>query len=257
MIFFSCFMEEQTLDEILNGHVRVFQSKKGYRFSIDSILLAHFIHLKRHANTIELGCGNGVILLILAKRFPGLTFTGLEIQEKLVLLTQKNIQLNHLEDRVKVMSGDARAYNKIFQPRTFDTVLFNPPYRKLNSGRVNPHQERALAKHEIAGSLEDFLKASSYLLKSSGSVFSIYPAKRLAELIYLFRRNSIEPKRMKLVFSDMTSDAEFVLAEGRKDAGEELKMEPPLVLYDKKRNYTQDILKIFSELSLAPTGGGG
>jgi tRNA1Val (adenine37-N6)-methyltransferase len=250
-------MEEQTLDEILNGQLRVFQNKKGYRFSIDSILLSNFIALKPRAHNIELGCGNGIIILALAKRFPQHHFKGLEIQENLALLAQKNIRLNALENRINIVSGDARKISEFFPARSFDNVFFNPPYRKLNSGRVNSHQEKAIAKHEITGSLEDFLRASTYLLKSAGSVFSIYPAKRLAELIYLFRKNGIEPKKMKMVFSDMISDAEFVLMQGRKDAGEELQIEPPLILYDKRRKYTPEVIKIFKEIFPVPSDGDG
>ncbi len=101
-------MEEETLDEILDGHLRVFQKKKGYRFSLDSILLAHFVSLKPRTCAIDLGCGSGIILLILAKRFPCVNYTGLEIQENLATLAQKNTQLNGLDSCVKILLGDAQ-----------------------------------------------------------------------------------------------------------------------------------------------------
>lgn len=94
-------MEEETLDTILNGRLQVFQNKKGYRFSLDSILLAHFVSLKPRARVIDLGCGNGIIVLIAAKRFPHVNCVGLEIQEKLAELARKNTQLNGLSGRVK------------------------------------------------------------------------------------------------------------------------------------------------------------
>jgi tRNA1Val (adenine37-N6)-methyltransferase len=136
-------------------------------------------------------------------------------------------------------------------------VIFNPPYRKLNSGRINPHPEKAIARHEINGSLKDFLTAAKYLLKPTGTVSTIYPAKRLVELVYLFRKNNIEPKKMKLVFSDRTSDAEFVLVEGRNGSREELKIDSPLFIYDQNRNYTDEMSGIFSELSSFPADGAG
>jgi tRNA1Val (adenine37-N6)-methyltransferase len=248
-------MEEETLDEILNGRISVYQNKKGYRFSIDALLLAHFIALKPRAKTIELGCGSGVILLILAKRFPQLKFTGLEIQNNLAALAQKNVRVNHLEDQVKIIAGDARDIQKLFPPCSFDTVFFNPPYRRIHSGRINAHPEKAVARHEIAGSLQDFLKAAGYLLKEGGTACAIYPAKRLAELIDVFRKKAIEPKRIKLVFSDNHSAAEFVLAEGKKGSGEELNVESPLFIYDEQRHYTPEMLRIFKELSAVPSGG--
>jgi tRNA1Val (adenine37-N6)-methyltransferase len=250
-------MEEETLDEILEGRLQIFQTKKGYRFSLDSILLAHFVSLKPRTRIIDLGCGNGIILLILAKSFPNVHCVGLEIQEKLAALAQKNTRLNDLEERVEIVYGDASNINNILPARSFAAVIFNPPYRKLSSGRINPLEEKAIARHEIKGSLKDFLKAAKYLLKPTGKVYTIYPAKRLVELICLFRESGIEPKKMKLVFSDNSSDAEFILVEGKKGGREELKIEPSLFIYDLEKNYTDEMSRIFSDLSHFPTDGGG
>jgi tRNA1Val (adenine37-N6)-methyltransferase len=249
-------MEEETLDTILDGRLLVFQKKKGYRFSLDSILVAHFASFKPRARIIDLGCGNGIILLILAKRFPNARCAGLEIQENLAALARKNVQLNALDNHVEIFSGDARDINK-FPAHSFDSVIFNPPYRKLNSGRINPHPEKAIARHEINGSLKDFLTAAKYLLKPTGTVSTIYPAKRLVELVYLFRKNDIEPKKMKLVFSDNYSEAEFVLVEGKSGSREELKIEPPLFIYDQNKKYTEEMAGIFTELSRFPADGDG
>jgi tRNA1Val (adenine37-N6)-methyltransferase len=250
-------MEEETLDEILNGGIRIFQEKKGYRFSLDSILLAHFVSLQKRSRYIDIGCGSGIILLILAKRFPKTHSVGLEIQKNLAALAEKNTRLNNLEDRVEIVSGDACNLKNVLPERSFDAAIFNPPYRKLHSGRINPHEEKAIARHEINGSLKDFLKAAKHLLKPKGSVFAIYPAKRLVELIYLFRQSGIEPKRMKLVFSDISSDAAFALVEGKNSSREELKLESPLFIYDENRIYTVEMSDIFSELSRFPADGGG
>ena len=250
-------MEEETLDIILKGRLRIFQNKRGYRFSLDSILLAHFVSLKPRTRAIDIGCGNGIILFILAKRFPNIRYTGLEIQENLAALARKNAQINDLEDHVEIYCGDARDIKNIFPARSFDTAIFNPPYRKLNSGRINPLQEKAIARHEIIGSLKIFLTAAKYSLKPAGTVFIIYPAKRLVELICLFRDNGIEPKRMRMVFSNSSSEAEFVLVEGKKGGREELKIESSLFIYDQERNYTEEMSGIFNELSHFPSDGGG
>ncbi|MGP8155224.1 MAG: tRNA1(Val) (adenine(37)-N6)-methyltransferase [Smithella sp.] len=250
-------MEAETLDTILNGRLRVFQSKKGYRFTLDSILLAYFVSLKPHTRAMDLGCGNAIILLIVAKRFPHVNCVGLEIQENLAALARKNTQLNDLDRSIEIFSGDARNIKNIFPARSFDTVIFNPPYRKLNSGRINPYQEKAIARHEINGSLKDFLTAAKYLLKPAGRVFTIYPTKRLVELVYLFRNSNIEPKKMKLVFSNNFSEAQFVLVEGKSGSREELKIEPPLFIYDQNKNYSEEMTGIFNELSWFPADGGG
>jgi tRNA1Val (adenine37-N6)-methyltransferase len=250
-------MDEETLDEILNGLVRVFQKKRGYRFSLDALLLAHFVCLKSRSKAIDLGTGSGIIPLILATRFPLVSWTGLEIQAGLAGLAEKSVQLNGLQEHVTIVNGDARKIKNIFPAHSFDAVTCNPPYRKINSGRINPGEERAIARHEIEGSLKDFLQAAKYLLKPGGKFFAIYPAKRLAGLVSCFRTNSIEPKRMKFVFSDEKSMAAFVLAEGRYGSGEELKIEPSLFIYDENKRYTNQMNVIFRALALTASGGDG
>ncbi|PKN76882.1 MAG: SAM-dependent methyltransferase [Deltaproteobacteria bacterium HGW-Deltaproteobacteria-10] len=242
-------MDEETLDEIIDGRLRVFQKKRGYRFSLDAILLAHFVSLKAKSKAIDLGTGSGIIPLVLATRFPNVAWTGLEIQTELAELANKSIELNCLQNHINIVFGDARKIKNIFPEHSFDAVTFNPPYRKINSGRINPDQEKAVARHEISGSLKEFLLAAKYLLKPAGKVFTIYPAKRLAHLVSLFRANSIEPKRMKFVFSDDKSVAEFVLVEGRAGAREELKIEPSLVIYGEDKMYTTQMNSIFSDLA--------
>ncbi len=250
-------MDEETVDEILDGSLKIRQSKRGYRFNLDSLILAHFVSLKSRSVNMDLGCGNGVIALVLARRYPLMHWTGLEIQERQAKLASQNVELNGLEKRVGIVLGDAREVKRNFSANSFDNVIFNPPYRKLSSGRINPLLEKAVARHEIKGSLADFLSASKYLLKPPGRVFTIFPAKRMVELVVLFRKNKIEPKRMKLVFSDALSDAEFVLVEGRSGSREELKMETPLYIYEEQKKYTQDMKNIFSELASPPAACGG
>ena len=172
------------------------------------------------------------------------------------MLAQKSTQLNGLNSRIKIFCGDARKIKDMLSAHSFDTVIFNPPYRKLKSGRINPQLEKAIARHEITGSLKDFLKAAQYLLKPGGKVFTIYPAKRLVEIVCLFRNSGIEPKKMQLVFSDSFSEAEFALVEGKSGGREELKMASPLFIYDQNKNYTAQMAGIFTELSRFPADGG-
>ena len=243
-------MDEETIDEILDGKLKICQSRRGYRFNLDSLILAHFVSVKSRTVNLDLGCGNGVMALVLAGRYVHSKWHGLEIQHGLALLAKKNIELNGMQRRVIIHEGDARDIKKIYSPNAFDNIVFNPPYRKIDSGRINPLPEKAIARHEISGSLDHFLQAAQHTLKPGGRVFTIYPASRMAELISLFRKRKMEPKRMKLVFSNASSNAEFVLAEGRSGSREEMKMEPPLFIYQSPRQYTENMKNIFTELSL-------
>lgn len=249
--------EEETVDEILNGSLKIRQSRLGYRFNLDSLMLAHFVELRARSVNLDLGCGNGIIALALAHRYRQSRWHGLELQSGLAALAQKNVALNGLDRRVLIDRGDARDIKKVYAPHTFDNIVFNPPYRKLHSGRMNPLPEKAVARHEISGSLAQFLAAAKYALKPKGRVFTIYPASRMAELMTLFRKNRIEPKRIKPVFSDMSSDAAFTLVEGRGESREELKIEAPLYIYDGSRKYTQAMEQMFIDLASPPGSGGG
>lgn len=240
---------EETIDEILDGQLKICQSKSGYRFNLDSLMLAHFVNVNARSVNLDLGCGNGIIALVLANRYPQSRWHGLEVQAGLASLAQKNVAQNGLDRRVIIDMGDARSIKKIYKPHFFDNIVFNPPYRKLDSGRINPTPEKAIARHEISGSLEHFLAAARFALKPKGRVFAIYPASRMVEMISLFRKKDIEPKRLKLVFSDAASNAEFVLVEGRRESREELKIEPPLYIYENHKKYTPAMNNIFSELA--------
>jgi len=242
-------MNEDSLDKILGGKLRIFQKKRGYRFSLDSFLLAYFVSLKSKGKALDLGTGNGIIPLLLAAHYPHVAWVGLEIQEEMARLARKSIELNGLQDRIEVVTGDARKIEEIFPARAFDIVTCNPPYRRVNSGRINPDQEKAIARHEIVGSLSHFLRAAKYLLKPGGRFFTIYPAERLAELIYQFRLHGTEPKTMELVFSDEDSVAEFVLVEGRAGSREELTIKPPLFIYNRNKKYTEKMNDIFNALA--------
>ncbi len=248
---------EETVDEILDGGLTVCQSRRGYRFNLDSLMLAHFASVRPGRLNMDLGCGNGIILLLLARLHPATRWVGLEIQPQLATLARKNIEQNGLCDRVTIVTGDVREVHHHFGHASFDQVIFNPPYRKLLSGRINPLEEKAVARHEIRGSLKDFLAAAGFLLKPSGRAFAVYPASRLAQLVFEFRRNDIEPKRMKLVFSDRHSRAQFVLAEGRRSSREELSMESPLFIYEQPGVYTEDMKRLFSDLGRPPFCDGG
>lgn len=242
--------EGETLDELFGGRLRIFQKKRGYRFSIDAILLADFVKLKRGETVIDLGAGSGVIGIVLARRFPrGGRIVGLELQGQLADMARRSVEINQLEERVDILQSDVRGVRTSLAAESFDVAVFNPPYRKTGSGRTNPDEERALARHEIRGTAADFLAASAYLLKDGGRVYLIYPAKRMVEVLQRMRTLNLEPKKLKVVYSRASSGGDFVLVEGLKGGGEELKVLPPLYIYGEKGVYSGEVKGIFNALS--------
>ena len=216
----------ETVDTFLNGRLRIIQSQKGYRFSVDALLLADFAILEDEDIVVDLGAGCGIISLLLAlQKEPGLV-VGLELQNDLVSQAQRNVALNKLEQKVAIMQGDLR--NPPLSTGFADMVVCNPPYRRAKSGRINPDVGKAIARHEIAVSLDAILAASATLLKRKGRLFLIYPANRMVELLTKMRRARLEPKRLQLVFPDSASEAKLALIEGRVQARPGLKVLPPI-----------------------------
>ncbi len=238
---------DETVDTLFQGKLRIIQSKKGYRFSLDAVLLAHFVALRAGDRVIDLGTGNGVIPLILARLRPSVEIVGMELQEEMVERALRSLNLNRLGERVKILRGDVRSVEEVLSPESFAAAVCNPPYRKPATGRMNPDAERRIARHEIKARLADFVRAGSFLLRRGGRMALVYPASRMVDLLQTMRQEGIEPKRLRLVHSHEGSRATLVLAEGVKGAGTELKILPPLVVYTRDRKYTREVEAMLGE----------
>ena len=139
--------------------------------------------------------------MLLALKCPGAQVKLIELQESLARLAERNIALNRLEERVGVIRMDIRSLSSgkgldssALHPRSFDLIVSNPPYRKINSGLLNPDDEKAIARHEILLCLEDLVKAGSTLLQHHGKLCIIHLPERLAEIINIMRDNGLEVK---------------------------------------------------------------
>ena len=198
----------------------------GYKHSVDPILLADFVEAKKGDRVIDLGTGSGVIPVCLAKRFKDIEIVGLELQEGLVKKAEENVK----DYNIKIARGDIRDVKSLFDAESFDIVVGNPPYRKVDDGRINPDREKAIARHEIEITLSEFMKASRYLVKNMGSVNVIYHPYRLTELLSTMTENKITPKRIQFVHPKIGSKAEMVMVEGIKSGRHELMVMKPLIL---------------------------
>jgi tRNA1Val (adenine37-N6)-methyltransferase len=216
----------ETVDTFVNGRLLLIQSQKGYRFSIDALLLADFVMLGDEDIVIDLGAGCGIISLLLAVQKEPAFIVGLELQGELVSQARRNVALNELEEKITVIQADLR--HLPLSTGFADIVVCNPPYRRAQSGRINPDVGKAIARHEIAVSLDAVLAASKALLKRKGRLALIYTANRMAEIFTKMRRERLEPKRLQLVFPDSASEAKLALIEGRLHARPGLKVLPPI-----------------------------
>ncbi len=239
---------ELTLDAIRD--IRLYQNKKGYRFSVDALLLYSFVNLRRAERIADLGAGSGIVGLLLAKKYHDAKITLIELQESLCRLAEKNVLLNKLEKRVRVSKVDIRKLgidSSLLTPNSFDLVVSNPPFRRQKTGLISPTDEKAIARHEITVNLADIIKTSYYLLRSKGRLCLIYHPSRLIELIEALRQRDMEPKRLRFVHSDPQTEAKMALVEAVKEGRMEIKIEKPLFIYKdlEDRSYTDEMKELY------------
>ncbi len=237
----------ETLDsiKIRDFEVKIYQSKSGYRFSLDALLLADFPALKSCKSILELGAGSGVVSLLLALKYPRAHVTGVEIQESLYRRAARSAELNNLPDRVGFIHSDLRELPKILQPGSFELCVMNPPFRKTGTGRISTGGERAAARHELKGGIEEAVKTAGIMLKNRGRLCVVYHPERLCELITLMKTRSLEPKRLRFVHSCKGDGARMMLIEAVKDAAPGMKALPPLFVYESEREYTAEMREFY------------
>jgi tRNA1Val (adenine37-N6)-methyltransferase len=213
---------DETVDTFLNGKLRIIQSRQGYRFSVDALLLAEFVLIKDEGLVIDLGAGSGIISLFLATKRKVGFIVGIEFQKELASQAQRNVALNELERKIAIIQGDLR---HLPLARGFADVVV---CRQQRSGRINPDESKAIARHEIAANLDAILTAAKALLKPGGRLTLIYPANRLTEIFTKMRTERLEPKRLQIIFPDSASYAKLALIEGRLQGKSGLKILPPI-----------------------------
>lgn len=204
----------ETIDYI--GTFEIIQKKKGYRFSEDSIILAEFsLPLSEDDTVLDIGTGSGIIPLILAYKSPVKNIVGVEIQDSLAELAIRNIKINNLSKRIKILKKDYRTLKDVFKRKRFSVILSNPPYIPKDSGRVCPDKERAVARQEIFGTLKELVHISRYLLKPNGRILYIYPIIRLREVVSALNNEGLKVTRLKFVGSE--KKVKLFLVEARKE----------------------------------------
>ena len=238
-------MDLQTTDTFFGGKLHINQEDAGYRFSIDAVLLAHFLNPRAADKLVDLGTGCGVIPLILAYRHPGITAIGIEIQNKLADLAISNVLANRMQNRINVLCLDMRQLKPAMIGGPADAVVCNPPYRSPNSGRLNPDSQRAIARHELKVRLIDVLETARRVLRTAGRFFTIYPAQRIAELLAQMHLAGIEPKLIRVVHSRLEEEAKLILVAGTKGARAGITIGSPLIIYNKEGRYCKEVRQMF------------
>jgi len=227
--------------------IRIQQPEKGYRFSIDSVLLADFASPYCGRSALDLGTGSGVVLLLLARRCDVLKKgVGVEIQRQLWEFARRNIAENGFEGRLSAVLGDLRGDIPGLSPRSFDLVVSNPPYRKIGEGRRNPDLRKEIARHEVACTMADIFSAAGRYLTRRGRLAMVCPSHRLPEMFALGAAAGIVPETVRFIHPYPGSPANRVLVAGCRRKAPELTVLPPLVVYSARGRYHPEVERIFA-----------
>lgn len=235
--------EDENIDIVPGREYKILQNRSRFSYGVDAILLSEFTKAK--GTVVDLGTGTGIIPIRLVDEKRVDKIYGVEIQSEVANMAARSVKLNSLEEKIEIIDKDLKSVHDIFGPESIDVVVTNPPYMKKDAGVVNKDDNFAISRHEIKCDLEDILELSKYILKPLGSLFMVHRMERLVDIFYNFRKYNIEPKRVRFVQSNINSKPHLVLVEGRKGAGEDLKIEKSLIIYDEEGNYTEELLKIY------------
>jgi tRNA1Val (adenine37-N6)-methyltransferase len=224
--------DDVTEDSLLRGRVKLFQPARGYRSSIDAVLLSAFA-APPFGRFVDLGCGAGAVAFLLLARDAEASGVGVEIQPRLARLAARGARANGYHGRFTVKQADARALAGL--QGAFDTMVTNPPYRPVGSGVPSPSRERSLAHYELTLCLDDWLDAAATLLAPAGRLVAIFPASRLDELRAGLDARALPPLRLRLVASHDGAAPRRVLVEARRPppggAPPAPAWQPPLVVH--------------------------
>ena len=238
--------ENERIDDLEYKDLKIIQNAKGFCFGIDSVLISDFARdVKNNSIGVDLGTGTGIISILLAAKTNLRKIIGIEVQKEVADMAKRSVELNNLQDKIEIINMNIKDF--LPQRETFDFVVTNPPYKKLETGKTNESEYKYISRHEVTANLEDFIKVSRYLLKDKGAFYMVHRPDRLVDIMELMRKYKIEPKKIRFVHSTIEKEPTLVLIKGIKNARPFLKIERPLIIYKKNGNYTDEIYKIYGK----------
>lgn len=239
--------EGERLDDLMRCGMQIIQHPKLFRFGTDAVLLSDFAAVHKES-ICDLGTGCGILPLLLCARSEQVQIDAIEIQPALCDMASRSVQLNCLQERIRIHQADICHLEDVFPAATFDCIVCNPPYGKKGQGQPNMAEEVRIARHETLCTLPDICKSAARLLKNSGRLCMIHQSGRIADVLSAMRENGLEPKRLRSIHYQADQPAKLFLIEARRLGGIGLIWMPPLILRDAQGNETEELRKIYGYL---------
>ena len=209
--------------ESLPGGTQIY-TDKNHRIGTDSLLLLDFCTAWRNWSVCDLGTGGGILLLGLIDKGLRGKAVGIDIDSAAISLLRESASLNEFLN-LQSIQEDWRKYRPA---RPFDLVVSNPPY--FTSGPLPPNPQRASARHQLIGNIEDVCACASRILKDGGRFCLCYPAASLASLFFALHSHNLEPKQLQFVRKSPENEPHLALVDARKAGGSGLAVLPDRIL---------------------------
>ena len=241
--------ENERIDDLQYKDLKIIQETDGFCFGIDSILLSDFAkNIKKNSKVADLGTGTGIIGLLLCKKTNLAEMTGIEIQEDVANMAERSIKLNNLEEKFRIINSNINEIfsKKLLEKNVFDVVVMNPPYKEVGTGEINENEKKLISRHEIKANLSDFIKTAYGLLKDKGELYIVHKPERMPDIIQKLREIKIEPKELRVVYSNKNSEASLILIKAVKGGKKFLKIDRPLYIYNESGKYSDEIKQIYN-----------
>lgn len=237
----------QVINDLLDyKNIKIYQDTEMFNFSLDSVLLPNFITINKNIeNILDIGTGNAPIPLILSTK-TNAKILGIEIQKEVYALAQKSIELNKVEDQIKIINGDINILHDQLPINYFDIITCNPPFFEVKKdSRLNKNDYKTIARHEISLNINQICTIAKKLLKNNGILGIVHRPERLTDILIAMRENNIEPKKIRFVAPKKGENANTVLIEGVLNGKKGVSVLPTLISHHPNGEYTDEIKKYF------------
>ena len=236
----------ERLDDLNANGWHILQRPDGFCFGMDSVLLADFASGRKGIRrAVDLGCGSGVLPLLIRARMPGVCFDAVEIQPDIADMAARTMRICGMDAYIHVHSMNLLDAPRALGYERYDLAVSNPPYGKTGASLPNEKAERRAARHEGEADIAAICHTSFSLLKNGGRFALIFPAQRFLELMNALCAARIEPKRVRLVHPKWGEAPNLCLVEGIKAAKPGLHFMPPLYIRDSDGNETDELRRIY------------
>ncbi len=238
-------MERYTADTLLGEDLIIHQPARGYRFTLDPVILARSLEPAPGDHILDIGCGCGIMPLLLGYLHPDIRITGVELQPDLAHCARTNAAANRM-GFIRIVETDAKTLFPGQNQNRANHIISNPPYIRKGCGRINPNREKAMARHEITMDINTLCTVAHRMLADNGTFHVIFPAGRITDLTRAMTRNQLFLQTLRFIHPRPHAPAVRLVATASKKNTNECQIKPALYLQTATGNPTKAYLNLFN-----------